>query len=114
MWVGFRGKLLIGAAVALSLPVVGWLVYLLTTMAGIPAASFYGMVGGLALWPHYTIVLLTGALLGKYYFAKRVGEKTWRRYTPVLAAGYYCGVGLIGMAAAAFALIGKAVTPLVF
>ena len=74
----------------------------------------FGIVGGLALWPHYTTVLLIGALLGRYYFAKKLGAEKWRRYTPVLVAGYYCGVGLIGMAAAAFALIGKAVTPLVF
>ena len=83
-------------------------------LAGWPAAFFYGLVGGMALWPHYTSILLIGALLGKFYFARKLGKETWRRYTPVLAAGFYCGVGLIGMAATAFALIGKAVTPLVF
>lgn len=57
MWVGFRGKLLIGAAVALSLPVVGWLVHLGGGTAGstvhlfyvpiVTAAFFLGGIGGL-------------------------------------------------------------------
>lgn len=93
---------------------IACLIYAIIAAAGLPTALFYGMVGGIALWPHYTTVLLIGALLGRFYFAKKLGAETWRRYTPVLAAGYYCGVGLIGMTAAAFALIGKAVTPLVF
>jgi hypothetical protein len=93
---------------------LGWAAYGALLLLHLPTAVFYGLVGGLALWPHYTLVLLIGALLGRYYFARRVGADTWRRYTAVLAAGYYCGVGLIGMASAAFALIGKAVTPLVF
>jgi len=91
-----------------------WVVYAITALTPIPGAFFYGFVGGVAMWPHYPVVLLVGALLGKFYFARRLGVEKWRRYTPVLAAGYYCGVGLIGMAAAAFALVGKAVTPLVF
>lgn len=93
---------------------IGCLVYGVIAVAGAPTGLFYGLVGGIALWPHYTIVLMIGALLGRYYFARKLGAETWRRYTPVLTAGYYCGVGLIGMAAAAFALIGKAVTPLTF
>jgi hypothetical protein len=92
----------------------GWLVYGVTTLIGIPSTFFYGVVGGSALWPHYAIVLFIGALLGKYFFAKKFGEENWKKFTPVLAAGYYCGIGLIGMVAAAFALIGKAVSPLVF
>jgi len=92
----------------------GAFLYGAIALAGLPASLFYGMVGGVALWPHYTVMLMVGALLGRYYFARRLGAETWRRYTPVLTAGFYCGVGLIGMAAAAFALIGKAVTPLVF
>lgn len=93
---------------------IGCVAYGIVAVCGLPAAFFYGMVGGTALWPHYTVVLLAGALLGRFYFARKLGAEKWRRYTPVLTAGYYCGVGLIGMAAAAFALIGKAVTPLVF
>jgi len=92
----------------------GWLAFGLISLVGVPAGFFYGLVGGVALWPHYTIAMMIGALLGRFYFAPRLGAEKWRRYTPVLVAGYYCGVGLIGMAAAAFALVGKAVTPLVF
>jgi len=90
------------------------LAYGVVALVGLPTGFFYGMAGGAALWPHYTTVMLVGALLGRYYFAPKLGAEKWRRYAPVLTAGYYCGVGLIGMAAAAFALIGKAVTPLVF
>jgi hypothetical protein len=92
----------------------GGVAYAVIAVAGWPTALFYGMVGGVAMWPHYTLILLVGALLGRFHFARRLGAETWKRYTPVLTAGYYCGVGLIGMAATAFALIGKAVTPLVF
>jgi len=57
MWLALRGKLLIGALVALSLPLVGWIVYLGEGTASssvhlfyipiITAAFFLGGVGGL-------------------------------------------------------------------
>ncbi len=91
----------------------GAVLYSLLTPIGWTAA-FFGMVGGLALWPHYVVPIMIGALLGRFYFSRKLGADTWKRYTPVLAAGYYCGIGLVGMCAAALALIGKAVTPLMF
>jgi hypothetical protein len=36
-----------------------------------------------------------GALLGQYYFKKRMGLM-WRQYAPVLFAGFSCGMGLVG------------------
>jgi hypothetical protein len=38
----------------------------------------------------------------------------WNRYTPVLAAGYTCGVGLIGMVSIGLTIIFKAVRSLPF
>ncbi len=90
------------------------LILLVTRLAGWPMTFFYGMVGGMATWPHYAIPMFTGALLGRYVFQKRFGRDQWMKWVPILLAGFYCGMGLTGMLATALALIGKAVTPLVF
>jgi len=61
--------------------------------------------------PHYHFPLLAGALLGRYVLAPRFGgQEKWRRYTPVLAAGFACGMGLIGMAAISLRLLKSAVS----
>ena len=60
------------------------------------------------------ILQFAGALLGRYYFAKRFGESKWKAYAPILLAGYSCGMGLIGMTSIAVALISKAVSSVVF
>ena len=80
----------------------------------VPVAFFYGLIGGVAMWPHYTIPLFIGALLGRFYFAKKIGKETWRKYTPIILAGYSCGVGLIGMVSIAVALIAKTIYQIVF
>ena len=79
-----------------------------------PLALFYGFIGGVGYWPHFVILNFAGALLGRYYFRRRFGEKRWSVYTPILLAGYSCGTGLIGMVAIAIALISKAVSSIVF
>lgn len=79
-----------------------------------PAAFFYGLIGGVPMWPHYTIPLFIGAMLGRFYFARKFGIDTWRRYTPIILAGYSCGVGLIGMVSIAVALIAKTIYQIVF
>ena len=40
---------------------------------------------------------------------KRFGMRRWYMFNPVLAAGFACGVGLIGMGTVAIALVSKAV-----
>ena len=75
---------------------------------------FYGFVGGIGYWPHFVILNMVGALLGRYYFEHRFGEGRWRAYTPILLAGYSCGMGLVGMSSIAVALISKAVSSIVF
>lgn len=86
----------------------------LTTLLGAPSLFFYGLVGGLTAIPNAFIPMFVGACIGRRVFAPRYGQDTWRRYTPVLAAGYACGVGLIGMLAVAFAMVARSVSSLPF
>ena len=97
----------IGAGAALAL-------YGATMVFKWPLLFFYGFLGGIGNLPHNTIPTMLGALLGRYYFAKRFGLERWQLYTPVLLAGFACGTGLIGMAAIALALIAKTVNYLPF
>jgi len=97
----------IGAAAAMAL-------YGATMVFKWPLLFFYGFIGGIGNIPHNTIPTMIGALLGRYYFAKRFGLERWQLYTPVLLAGFACGTGLIGMCAIALALIGKTVNYLPF
>ena len=91
---------------------VGFLLLTVTWLFGLPHFFFYGMIGGLGAIPNAVIPMFAGALVGRKVFRKRFGPETWRRYTPVLAAGYACGVGLIGMLAVAFAMIAKTISSL--
>ena len=86
----------------------------LTLLTRLPQLFFYGFIGGTQADPSGVILMFIGAMLGRYYFQKRYGAENWRAYTPVLAAGYYCGMGLIGMAAVSLALLSKSVSPLPF
>ncbi|MBI4559464.1 MAG: peptide transporter [Candidatus Hydrogenedentes bacterium] len=86
----------------------------LTSLLGLPSLFFYGMIGGLGAIPNIAIPMFIGAVLGRRVFARRYGAETWRRYTPVLAAGYACGVGLAGMLSVAFAMVVKTVSSLPF
>ena len=79
-----------------------------------PVALFYGFIGGVGAWPHFLLPNFIGAMLGRYYFQQRFGENRWRAYTPILLAGYSCGMGLVGMSSIALALISKAVSSIVF
>ena len=86
----------------------------ITALTNLPQLFFYGFIGGTQGEPYAIILMFVGAMLGRYYFQKRYGADNWRSYTPVLAAGYYCGMGLIGMAAVSLALLSKSVSPLPF
>ncbi|MDI6826860.1 MAG: peptide transporter [Armatimonadota bacterium] len=89
-----------------------FIVFGILAVARVPQLYFYGLAGGVGAYPHNTIPLFIGALLGRYYFGKRFGVDRWRMYTPVLLAGYSCGMGLMGMSAIALALISKSVQAL--
>lgn len=80
----------------------------------LPILFYYGAVGGVGQMMTTTVPNLMGALVGKYYFSKRFGLSEWRRYAPVLLAGFSCGMGLIAMVAIALGLIAKSVSFLPF
>lgn len=80
----------------------------------VPVLYFYGAAGGMGALPHGAVPTFIGALLGRYYFARRFGLENWRKYTPVLLAGFYCGTGLMGMSSTALALVAKSVAYLPF
>jgi hypothetical protein len=92
----------------------GVLLYLVMSAARVPVLFYYGLVGGVGDFFHASVSNLIGALLGKYYFAKRFGLHEWHRYSPVLLAGFSCGMGLIAMVAIALGLILKSVSFLPF
>lgn len=85
-------------------------VFAVTQALHLPAGVFYGFVGGQAVWPHYVIPQMIGALLGRYWLRRKFGEQTWKAYTPILLAGYACGSGLIAMLSIGFALLAKAIS----
>jgi hypothetical protein len=89
-------------------------VYGVMMAAKVPVLFFYGLAGGLGSFIHATIPTMIGALLGRHYFARRFGEHEWHRYTPVLLAGFSCGMGLVAMVAIALGLITKSVSFLPF
>ena len=105
---------------ALKFPVIGYAgvgtlaAYGLFTALKIPSLWFYGVAGGFASSMWWTVPMFVGAMLGRYYFSPRFGARVWNRYTPVLAAGYTCGVGLIGMVSIGLTIIFKAVRSLPF
>ena len=85
---------------------------LFTTLswAGAPILFVFGIVRGLGQMPHFLILEIVGALVARYYLEKKFGRDEWRRMAPTIMAGYFTGVGLIGMATIALKLIQQAVT----
>ncbi|HMP71761.1 MAG TPA: OPT/YSL family transporter [Kiritimatiellia bacterium] len=89
---------------------------LFTTMAllGAPVMLTYGLVRGLGqTMPHAVIPQFIGALIGRYYFQRRLGLK-WRQYIPVVSAGFACGMGLITTVGVGITFLSKAAIPLPF
>lgn len=72
---------------------------------GAPTMMVYGMIRGLGLVPHHILAEVIGAFIAKLYLHKKFGKKPFLQMAPVLLAGYFSGVGLIGMAAVAIRLI---------
>lgn len=82
----------------------------LFSLFGLPTLFIYGMIRGLGALPHTMMIEIIGALLGRYYFQKKFGKTNFLKSAPALLAGYYTGVGLIGMATVALNLIKNAVS----
>jgi len=86
---------------------------LLSTM-GAPVFLTYGIVRGLGQsLPHVILPQFIGAVIGRYYFQKRLGLK-WRQYVPVFAAGFACGQGLMTTACVGLTFLSRAVISLPF
>jgi len=100
---------------AIKFPVIGYGLgfgvagFMILKLCGLPTLALYGFISGLGFLPHMLIPEMIGALLGRYYLSKKFGRRQWLRAVPVLAAGYACGMGLIGMVGSAIALLAAAV-----
>ena len=100
-----------GGDEALPLSGLGGAVLIYAGLAsfGLPVLLFYGIVRGMDQSQPYVIVpQFIGALLGRYYFAKKFGDR-WKPYIIVFFAGYSCGVGLIMMLSLGFVFMSKSV-----
>lgn len=76
---------------------LGVLLYAAMSALGWPVFLVYGVIRGLdQSTPAIILPQFLGALLGRYYFAPRIGQG-WRRKIVVFYAGYSCGVGLVMM-----------------
>jgi len=85
----------------------------LLSFLNLPTFLIYGVVGGLGTAaPGAIIPTMIGALLSKFYFQKKFGAETFKKYSMILLAGFSAGVGLIGMASVAINLIVKSTTTL--
>ena len=82
----------------------GFGLYGIVTLLKLPQMLFYGLVTGMGMQTTSIVPMFIGAMLGRFYFAKRFGSR-WGAYTPVLMAGYSCGMGLVGMAGVALGMI---------
>jgi len=92
----------------------GTLIFGVLTHLGSPIFLVYGLVRGLGQsLPHIIIPQFIGALIGHYYFRKKLGLK-WRQYGPVVAAGFACGMGLVATVGVGITFLSKAVVALPF
>lgn len=84
--------------------------FALMSVFGLPVMFVYGMIKGLGQFPHLMVLEVAGALIARYYFRKKYGPQQFLRMAPTILAGYFTGVGLIGMATVALDLIKNAVS----
>lgn len=99
LWEALKWKVIMGG---LGFGILG---YVVLSWLRWPVALIYGVIRGLGTMPHFIVLEMVGAVLGRYYFAKKFGRENWARFTPVLLAGASCGMGLVGMIGVAAALI---------
>lgn len=92
----------------------GVVTYTLLNALNFPVLLIYGFIRGLSMMPHFIVPEFAGALIGRYYLRKRFGEENWKRWPPVLYAGFSCGMGLVSMLSIAFALVSQSITLLPF
>lgn len=84
--------------------------YTLFAFLGLPVMLIYGMVRGIGQLPHFMVLELLGAILGRFYFQKKYGQVKFLTLAPALMAGYFTGVGLMSMLTMALMLIKSAIS----
>ena len=80
----------------------------------LPVMAIYGFVQGIGAMPHAFVPIVIGALIGKFYFHRRFGQKRVLEVVPVISAGYGTGIGLVALLGVAINLIVSAVSALPF
>lgn len=80
------------------------------SVAGISAQYIYGGIAAMSAVPDRTIILLLGALLGRFYLSKLFGKTAWTNYAPILMVGFTAGMGLLGMLAIAVNFLWTAIS----
>jgi hypothetical protein len=81
---------------------------------GAPVFLIYGLIRGLGqTMPHSILPQFIGALIGRYYFQRRLGLR-WRQYIPVVTAGFMCGMGLLATLCIGITFLSKAIIQLPF
>ncbi|MFA9480414.1 peptide transporter [Phycisphaerales bacterium AB-hyl4] len=89
--------------------VIGGATFAAFNWIGAPVFLVYGIVRGLGqTLPFAVIPQFIGALIGRYYFQKKLGLM-WRQYIPVVAAGFSCGMGLVATLGIGFTFLAKSV-----
>ena len=83
--------------------------FVVLSIFGMPTLLVYGVIRGLGQFPHFLILQIVGAFIGRYYFQKKFGSSEFLRMVPTLLAGYFTGIGLLSMAMVSITLISKAV-----
>jgi len=84
--------------------------FVIMSILKLPIMAIYGFVQGIGGMPHGFVPLVIGALIGKFYFQKKLGQKRLLEIMPVLLAGYGTGGGLIALIGVAINLIVSAVS----
>jgi len=92
----------------------GLLLFFVMWFLNLPIMLIYGTIRGLNnTLPHVVLPQFIGALIGKFYFQRKLGLK-WREYIPVVAAGFACGMGLITVLAVGLNFLATAVIRIPF
>ena len=92
----------------------GLVLFTMMSFLRLPVMLIYGLIRGLnQTMPHVVIPQFIGAMIGRFYFEKRLGLK-WREYVPVVAAGFFCGVGLVTVLAIGINFLAKSVIKITY
>lgn len=88
--------------------------YVLFSVFRLPITTIFGFIRGLGYLPMSILPEIIGALTAQLWLVPRFGARQWKLYATVLMAGFSCGMGLIGMACVAIAMIQRSVSQLPF